>query len=88
MWYIISIFHYKTVGLVFFTLLTGGGIVATDQLWFNASKCSFTMHIRFCKQSLIGANVKQSRLNLAWIDLAPFLPKRPKPKILHTCIVQ
>ena len=43
------------------------------------SKCSFTMHIRFCMQSLIGANAKPSRLNLAWIDSAPCSPRRPKP---------
>ena len=35
------------------------------------SKSSFTMHIRLCMRSLIGANAKPSRLNLALIDLAP-----------------
>ena len=41
------------------------------------SKCSFTMHIRFCMQSLIEANAKPSRLNLVWIDSAPCSSRRP-----------
>ena len=40
-------------------------------------ECSFTMHIRFCMRSLIGANAKPSRLNLVWIDSAPCSSKRP-----------
>ena len=32
------------------------------QMWL---KCSFTMHIRFCMRSLIGANAKPSRLKFA-----------------------
>ena len=58
------------MSIVFFTLLAGGGMAATSCSSI-LSKCSFTMHIRFCTWSLIGANAKPSRLHLAWIDSAP-----------------
>ena len=45
---------------VFFTLIAGGGMAATncDSI---LHKCSFTMHIRFCMRSLIRPNAKPSR---------------------------
>ena len=58
------------IAIVFFTVLAGGGMAATN-CGSILSKSSFTMHIRLCMRSLIGANAKPSRLNLAWIDLAP-----------------
>ena len=66
------------IAIVFFTLLAGGGMAATN-CGSILSKRSFTMHIRFCMRSLIGANAKLSRLNLAWIDSSPCSPRRPKP---------
>ena len=47
------------IAIVFFTLLAGGGMAATN-CGSILSKCSFTMHIRFCMRSLIGANAKPS----------------------------
>ncbi|KAL5489426.1 hypothetical protein EMCRGX_G018517 [Ephydatia muelleri] len=38
-----------------------------------------TTTAKFCMRSLIGANAKPSRLNLAWIDSSPCSPRRPKP---------
>ena len=65
------------IALVFFTLLVGRGMAATN-CGSIPSKCSFTMHIRFCTRSLLGANDKPSQLNLAWIDSAPCSPRRKK----------
>ena len=64
------------IAIVFFTLLAGGGMAATN-CGSILSKYSLTVHIRFCTWSLIGANAKPSRLNLAWIDSAPCSPRRP-----------
>ena len=49
--------------IVFFTLIAGGGMAATscDSI---LRKCSFTMHIRFCMWSLIGANAKSIKFGM------------------------
>ena len=40
--------------------LAGGGMAATN-CGSILSKCSFTMHIKFCMRSLIGANAKLAK---------------------------
>ena len=57
--YRLSLNCMNYISIVMFTLLAGGGMAATN-CGLILTKCSFTMHIRFCMRTLTGANAKPS----------------------------